>query len=386
MMKNNRSVGDSQSHGIKLAPVRGWMADLSALLTAAITLALATPAVSSAQVSGPCCNCHTMHHSQDGAPLNADGPNNVLLVSTCLGCHSASSGDTSIDAITGAPIVFNISVAPTYGDGQGLAGGNFFWVKTVDTKGHNVFSDNPDDFLSTAPGGTTSSCGVQCCHDNLHGTSTIFGIRQGCTKCHMMGNPAGPMGYHHKASADAIVDSQEEGWYRFLDGHMSGTGHGVTGIEDGDWQLTSSAADHNEYLGFSADKTAAGNFSAIGDTMSGFCCGCHGNFHIQQNSGTWVRHPSEAVIPDSGEYADSFGGGAHMYEPLVPVARPSLAGWIGPNSSVALGTDLVTCLSCHRPHGSPYPDMLRWDYDNMLVGGGGDDGTGCFVCHTTKDA
>jgi predicted CXXCH cytochrome family protein len=75
-----------------------------------------------------------------------------------------------------------------------------------------------------------------------------------------------------------------------------------------------------------------------------------------------------------------------MYAPLVPVARPSLAGWTGPNSNVALGTDLVTCLSCHRPHGSPYPDMLRWDYENMQLGGGGDDGTGCFVRHTTKDA
>jgi hypothetical protein len=48
----------------------------------------------------------------------------------------------------------------------------------------------------------------------------------------------------------------------------------------------------------------------------------------------------------------------------------------------------VMCLSCHRAHGSPYNDMLRWDYDGMVAGngsGGGNDGTGCFKCHSEKD-
>jgi len=48
----------------------------------------------------------------------------------------------------------------------------------------------------------------------------------------------------------------------------------------------------------------------------------------------------------------------------------------------------VTCISCHRPHGSPYPDMLRWDYANDCNTGNADTATepcGCYSCHTTKD-
>jgi len=29
--------------------------------------------------------------------------------------------------------------------------------------------------------------------------------------------------------------------------------------------------------------------------------------------------------------------------------------------------------------------MLKWDYDTMVAGDGGPDGTGCFTCHTEKD-
>ena len=70
------------------------------------------------------------------------------------------------------------------------------------------------------------------------------------------------------------------------------------------------------------------------------------------------------------------------YNPVVPVARPSLTAV---SSTVTPGTDMVMCLSCHVPHGSPNDDLLRWDYNGMVAGGGGDDGTGCFVCHTEKD-
>ena len=111
-----------------------------------------------------------------------------------------------------------------------------------------------------------------------------------------------------------------------------------------------------------------------------FCCGCHGNFHIQEHSGLWIRHPSDAVIPDSGEYNAYI-----IYDPIAPVARPSLFGWTGPSDTVSQGDggDMVLCLSCHRSYGSPYPDMLRWNCQDMIAGGGGS--SGCLVCHTQKD-
>ena len=77
------------------------------------------------------------------------------------------------------------------------------------------------------------------------------------------------------------------------------------------------------------------------------------------------------------------GYGAYTtYDPLAPVARPDLTGWTGPSPLVNEGgteqKDMVMCLSCHRAHGSPYPDMLRWDYDALVAG------KGCYTCHTAK--
>ncbi len=83
---------------------------------------------------------------------------------------------------------------------------------------------------------------------------------------------------------------------------------------------------------------------------------------------------------NSGEYAEVIGA---SYNPDVPVAKPTLAA--GGASTVENG-DMVMCLSCHRAHGSPYPDMLRGDPTTMNAHSYGTDNTsGCFFCHRTKD-
>jgi predicted CXXCH cytochrome family protein len=351
-----------------------------------------------AKVTGPCGNCHTMHNSQGGTSMitgyNAgSGPYGTLLrANGCLGCHATTGADVW-QGVGGAPIVYNTS-APTYGASsdegtthQGLAGGNFYWVKTEDSKGHNIFPDNPDS-LTEAPG-NTRKCSNDSCHWNLYnafdgggggdGHASLKG-RFGCTGCHMVSNDGALSGFHHADdTADVVVDNNPagQGWYRFLSGHKHGNGHGVSGIEDDDWQKTVDSSNHNEYLGYVASKNAP--YGLANNTMTGFCCGCHGKFHLQESSGEWIRHPSDAVIPDSGEYQYYI-----TYDPLAPVARPSLSGWTVPGGTVTPDTDMVMCLSCHRPHGSPYPDMLRWDYDTMIAGGGPND-NGCFICHTSKD-
>ncbi len=351
-----------------------------------------------AKVTGPCSNCHTMHNSQDGAPVAKDDagntietPHGSLLIYSCVGCHSATDGTTWKDSITGAPIVFN-SIEPTFNTVKGLAAGNFYWIQTDDTKGHNVLATNPEDTLNpvVAPGDEgRSSCGTESCHANIHGTVVGAGFdgRQGCTKCHMIGSGTVAKGYHHLDDTGPVIDSADEGWFRFLDGHQSGAGHGVSGIEDDDWQYNSDSSDHNEYLGYSGTKTSTGGFSALGDTMTAYCTGCHGNFHIEDDatSGSpWIRHPSDLIIPNSGEYSRAFNavGGIGTYDPLIPVARPSLSGWTGPSSTVTLNSDMVMCLSCHRAHASPYFKMLRWDYKGWPGSGGTN---GCNVCHTGKN-
>ena len=338
------------------------------------------PEVSDGRVSGPCDDCHTMHNSQEGLAVSTDGPQRFLLVESCLGCHTGTNTGTNT-----TPYVYS-TAEPIFGTNT-LAGGNFYWVKNVsDAKGHNVFLNENDDYLDSAPGSAIAPgfCGSQSCHDNLSrpfedGVSELVG-KYGCEGCHL--NPA-----HHADDAGPVIDSAEQGWYRFLSGHESGNGRGVTGIEDDDWQFTKSASDHNEYLGSVGAKDVVRNLSTLGNVMTGYCCGCHGYFHIQQNNDGWIRHPSDAVIPDEGEYANAFGaagGGVGTYDPGVPVARPSLDGWTVSSDQVNIGTDLVMCLSCHVSHGSPYDDLLRWDY-NAMVAGVGVNTTGCFACHTTKD-
>jgi len=332
-----------------------------------------------ARVAGYCSNCHTMHNSQggrsvakdfDGSSFSiTDTPKQNLLIFSCLGCHSATDGTTWQDNATKAPIVFN-TLEPLYG---GLAGGNFYWVITDDTKGHNILS--PDDYLTIAPGDTDkSNCGTNSCHANLDrvvsGAGSGLDGKQGCEKCHL--DPK----HHtndHEYLVGGLVTTAEQGWYRFLSGHSDGDGLGVEGYEDGDWQKTVSSNDHNEYLG--NQRAGGSGFGSLGDTTTAYCTGCHGRFHTNQGSQSpWLRHPSDAELPVSGEYASYI-----LYDPLVPVARPSLDV---PSSTVTPGTDMVMCLSCHRAHASPYFKMMRWDYKSSTLS---EALSGCNVCHTSKN-
>lgn len=330
-----------------------------------------------AGVAGQCSLCHSIHNSQNGnhmminVPIDGTGgPDGgtypSLTRGSCVGCHTGQNlpgGDT--------PFVYDTNEV-NYGVNT-LAGGNFKWVVTDDAKGHNVSGIpglSADATLLVAPGG--AGCGTSSCHETLYEPIATPGmgghtLGTGCEGCHVDAK------HHAPQQADGSPALEANGWFRFLVQHPEiSTGTGVEGIEDDDWELSNSAGDHNEYLGDVAN---------VDNTMTNYCCGCHGLFHTQLDANAaWIRHPSDAVIPNSGEYA-----GFTVYEPNVPIARPDLA--IIPDSGVVRpGTDMVMCLSCHRAHGSPYDDLLRWEYSGMVAGGGaGTDGTGCYRCHTEKD-
>ena len=116
------------------------MSGFISVLTAILLMVL--PSFAYARVTGVCSNCHTMHNSQNGSAvakdyLDADlPPQEQLLTSDCVGCHSSSTGQTIINfSGTSVPIVYN-TVPPS----QPLAGGNFYWVATQgDEYGHNVY-------------------------------------------------------------------------------------------------------------------------------------------------------------------------------------------------------------------------------------------------------
>ena len=355
---------------------------LKALCLVLVTvLAVFKGVAAHALVGGPCSNCHTMHNMQNGASVipGGEGPYAALTKDNCVGCHSNSGTETIVDLGGGThiPIVWN-TTAPTYPpDGSAssvLAGGNFHWVvANGDAYGHNVFGISAaDSVLDRAPGTSTTGC-IRC-HDTLAMPTA------GCKGCHVP---------KHHADDSAEVVETSGGWYRFLGENPAMLGspdvYGIKGIEEDNWEQNPAPNRHNGYFGtsqvYNKDVWPYLPTFSIGQ----FCVGCHGNFHHGMNTdqpagvaGAWIRHPSDVVIPNSGEYAPYI-----IYNPLAPVAKTDLTG--KKNSiEVVPGSDVVTCISCHRPHGSPFPDMLRWDYATC-ISGTSDPECGCFVCHTAKD-
>ncbi|NVL90093.1 MAG: hypothetical protein HWN69_03715 [Desulfobacterales bacterium] len=372
-----------------------------------ITLAIlivAIPYTLQAKVGGLCCNCHTMHNSQGGDPMargdtgwggtgGSTDPRPQLLIATCLGCHSSTGGSAVETMADGSkiPIVYNTGGYPD----PPLAGGNFYYVSVAggsdDRKGHNIFSDNSDT-LTEAPGlsefpdtcsGQTDSCHLNLDRPTQYGFSELLPGIKACESCHL--HPEHHANDHVHLQGGK-VDSYDKGWYRFLlphGGFANANVDGVEGFEDGDWEHSSGAGDHNEYKG--SVVSGSYGFTGLGNTMTAYCTGCHPEFHNVQGalSSPFKRHPSDIVIQNSGEYANAFGAagsGTGAYDPDFPVARSTVP--VSPSSTVTLGSDMVMCLSCHRAHGSQYDSILRWDYKNTDLATAF---SGCNKCHTTKN-
>ncbi|MFH7319814.1 cytochrome c3 family protein [Desulfurivibrio sp. D14AmB] len=356
-----------------------------------LTLVVAAPG--RAGVSGPCANCHTMHNSQDGVTMafsrDPDGtlraettPYNRLLKTDCVGCHTNTSNATiaNLGPETRVPIVYN-TMEPTYppdgSSASALAGGNFYWVANLgDEYGHNVHGiSSSDSRLSTAPGAPAGvgGCSTSDCHGSL---DTQY---SGCLGCHVP---------QHHARGSAVVAGMEEGWYRFLGSTMlsrlgdNPPSSGVKGISDPNWEQNPAAGRHNTYQGAIGPYNGT-DFMHTG-SINQKCVGCHGEFHENMAAGgVWLYHPNDVVIPNSGEFA-----AYTTYNPLVPVSRQSVSAADQNFTEINLGSDVVSCISCHRAHGSPYPAMLRWgyrDWPGTDSHTGGPAFNGCAVCHTHKD-
>ncbi len=356
------------SQGLRRPPLlAAWAALLAGLLLGGLL-----PGPARAAVGHRCADCHTMHNSQGGAAIDADGPNTYCLVGSCVGCHSNSADARTI--VGDVPIVYNTQ-EPAYnspGATNSLAGGNFYWVATggggLADRGHNVYGiSGVDPRFASNPGGPPQ-CSSSC-HTSLAlaPEATVpyeddVRKRNGCEGCHV----------HVRHHAD-------DGCYRFLYYKYVpfDAAYGVRGLEDPTWEQSATASLHNTYLG----TEGSGFISDGGGSISEWCAGCHGRFHTLGalgigTSSPWLRHPTDIVMGGpSSEFA-----AYTTYDPLIPVGRPE--GSIpADKSQVRSAVDLVTCLSCHRAHGSPYPAMLRWAYTS---GADQPETHSCRTCHTRK--
>jgi len=382
------------------------------------------PEGAEAAVKGQCANCHTMHNSEDGSDMvlprgdesdpagsggNCSGCHNTprenLLTRSCIACHAMSlNGGSAIRNLGGYPVpqvVYNAS--------ESLAAGNFL----------NVFASEGGDFY----GHNVHGFGEYIERDTHHGA--FYPMPPGYYPDMDYGDPkyfmwpwvetqpgevlcAGAFGCHgnrdevsqtqamagsHHADDSALkfgsIDTSSQGT-----GPNSGTSYrflkGVQGGEDSDWENNASSSAHNEYMG--ADNSGTTRTSqGAGDisTMSQFCAGCHGNFHMTggatgegiDDANAWIRHPTDIKIPNTAPYNNY-----STYNISVPVARSTIPDPASSTTEIDTGgTAIVFCLSCHRAHASDQYDSLRFSYNaDIKTGGGSSSSEGCFACHGDK--
>ncbi len=334
----------------------------------------------SARVHGVCSGCHTMHYSQGGLPLSewgASGPYKALLVNDCVGCHTGKNTESTKTPYILTPeseIVYGATGTET--TSNTLAGGNFWWVydgnsKRFDAKGHNVEGIALEDetLHNAPPGGTDMKHRLTCAGTyGCHGDRAVVGVLESM------------MGAHH--ADDSTIDGSSVGKsYRFL--------NGIVGLEDPDWEYRPTNTEHNQYKGI--DRSDEQNYDPT--TISHLCAECHGDFHFGNDisSGSWgspwLRHPTDYDMghtASNSEYRNYPGpyGQQGDYSVVAPVASENVTEV---KSSVKFDKDtIITCITCHRAHGTPYWKLLRWDYFGWPTDKE-DDTNGCMACHSAKN-
>jgi hypothetical protein len=329
------------------------------------------PKGNGAIVSDDCGACHGLYPGMIEEAVPDEPQKYVLQNVLCVNCHSNADRDT-IKILGGVrvPVVYN-AVKPV----KPLAGGNFYYVVRDfgDRRGHNVDGiTSPDAKFRGAPPGYNRAYDPSIIGYNPEKPLTCAGSN-GCHGNRDVEDPfKSIMGSHH-ADDTPIDGSVTAKSYRFL--KNTNKVKGVLGLEDDEWNQNRSSKKHNEYS----------------TSIDILCASCHGDFHAKDktlNESPWLRHPTGAVLPKTGEYANynpdvpPLPDKPHIriYSPDAPVGREKVPK--SPSDEVKPGEDIVICLSCHVAHASPYQSVLRWDYDSIFTGEGGKGG--CLICHTGK--
>jgi hypothetical protein len=281
-----------------------------------------------------CNGCHTMHNSQDGAPVDPDSPNgNPWLLNdaspsdVCIGCHDHLDQTLGHDPLVppterGAGN-FVYLLEDNLNDGHGGAANPI----SGDAAGHNLWAPGhslaPDATLTTAPGGTFPASVL------------------GCTSCH---DPHGSTDFRFLYGSGRVV---QDGVATFTADAPTAIGASIFGPGESDTY-------HTAYQG----------------GMSAWCGNCHGDFH---DNNTQLVHPSGQAMGATIATTYSLYNGtsdlqgatpSESYLAAVPFEDPANAiGFTGAPSA----TSQVSCITCHRAHATSAPDAGRWDFSVTLL-------------------
>jgi len=277
-----------------------------------------------------CSDCHISHasasHGDGGDTVAyAEPPNRRLLKASsssdvCLRCHDGQPG---VPDVVGGDV--NNPTEPY--DGQERAAGSFADGIADNWKGHNL------------PGqGSGGPAGCSACHEP-HGNSSYRNLR--------------------------ALDGSGDELVAFVDPAAT-----------------------------ALDKYRRANVGYGGNIGEKLCGGCHGfgTLSNTRSSGGqhFNRHPStgsEAVISmDSGKPSidpthwisgegSGFTAGEHLV-PRVPFAVSSATSYS--DAKTVSSANEVSCLSCHKAHGSAHAFGMIWPYGS---GDGAAGSSGCNQCH-----
>jgi len=335
------------------------------IMLAATAMIVAFSCSAQAAVTGPCVNCHTMHNSQGGTVMAmgttyGEPGYGSLTLNTCLGCHTT----TSVDPLDGG--YPRVQLGAGLGSDTNCLAGGFF----TDQADPNLHGNDHGDMTHTI-GSTVQPAGYNNSYEGLgdwyQGDDDLNGLRcAGSAGCHgneiEMDEAKAIAGGHHANDLKGTFG------YRMLavgNNKIKGTG-----ASDFEKELNASPSEGDPHNYYSA------NDQSVVDSISDLCGKCHGNFHTEVGSAAtaWTRHPTDVTLPAGWEI------------PTDKVTHYTADDWknnpVGTVNAVdpETATDLyVTCLSCHRAHGSANDDILRWPYSTQSAGGGND--YGCLGCH-----
>lgn len=211
-----------------------------------------------------CAGCHTMHNSQDGAPIVVTGEGGYLLRqvdggSTCLRCH-AEYGQ--------------------FADGKGYGGGgDFYWLTKT--------------FTWSAHGHDAESTG------DSHGHNIIardFGLMNSDT---VLGNKAPGGDFDHELSCASCHDPHGNENYLLL----RGNGDDHDGADFPDAPIAVSPGRRTA----SSNAVSDTNHPAYGSGMSAWCAGCHTDFikGLTKRMHPADKQLSSSIIDNYNEYVSS---------------------------------------------------------------------------------
>lgn len=294
-----------------------------------------------------CSDCHVMHASKDGQTFGGGGANpsgyakllrGATSLEVCLTCH---------DGVAGIPDVVGADV-------NGLserAAGFFASPGSPNPNGHRIGPAETDLCLRCHFGGDFQSAEVTCidCH-NPHGSGTARNLQ-------WASDPEGtpPLGL--------FIAPGATGMDRYEAANISYGTDGTSNLRE----VTNMCLDcHHTVSGDNyTDVDGDGNYEK------------HPVTETERGVAVPVSQGDAEGTTDSGHWVAGSGAGFDV---------PRLRFLVNPATSYSAATGVsedneVFCLTCHKAHGSSYPDGVVWPPNSDDSVGP----SGCDQCHNKSE-